>query len=104
MLRLFKGCDGGFARDRRKTLQKILEGLATFKVVEQRLDRYPRTSKDRRTTKSIRVFDDYSHTRILSYGSTKFQFDRRKSYGRLGLSSASRVGMRVTTIAVPVAR
>jgi len=54
-----------FARDGGKTLQKVFECFATLQVVEQSLDRYSGSTKNRGACKDIRILDDYAHTRIL---------------------------------------
>jgi hypothetical protein len=39
-------------------VEKLVEGVATFKIAEERLNRHPRADEDRRPTEDIRVAVD----------------------------------------------
>jgi hypothetical protein len=61
LLGLFECSDGRFARNAKKSHQKVFEGFSTLKVVEQRLDRHSRSAKHRSSAENVRIPNDNSH-------------------------------------------
>jgi hypothetical protein len=58
--------DSGFARDGRKSHQKVFKRFSTLEVVEKRLYGHSRSEKHGRSANDIGVFGDHSHERIVS--------------------------------------
>ena len=48
-----------FAFDTRKAIQKIFNGIAGFKVIEETLHRHARTDKDRITPKNLGILNNH---------------------------------------------
>lgn len=48
-----EGGDGLFALHRRKLVEKLVESIATFQMIEERLHRDPRADKDRGATEDV---------------------------------------------------
>jgi hypothetical protein len=64
----FERSDGRFARDSRKSLQKVFERFSAFQAVEPHSDRDSHSSKHRSSSKNIPIFDDDFHRKILRVG------------------------------------
>jgi hypothetical protein len=47
--------NGLFAADAREMIKKHLELIASFEIIQQRLQRYPGTDKNRRPTENIGI-------------------------------------------------
>lgn len=58
MLGEFQHGDCVLARDGRKLVQKLIQGVAPFQVVDEALDRRARSSEDGSATEPIRVACD----------------------------------------------
>jgi hypothetical protein len=58
-LGVFKGLHRRFPCDRRKIVQELVECLATFEVVEQRLERHPRPQEYGRSPQHIGIAGDH---------------------------------------------
>ena len=66
LLSFFERGDCQFARDGRKSFQKIFQRFPALQVVEKRLRRHPRSTEHRRSAKNFRVFDNNPHKRIVA--------------------------------------
>ena len=62
LLCFFQCCEGEFARDRGKSLEKILQRFSTFEVIKKRLDGDARPAKHGCSAENIRVLGDHFHS------------------------------------------
>jgi len=58
--RKLEGRDGGLSRHRGKVVQKLVQSLATFQVIQQRLERNARAAKDRSPSQDVLILNDDS--------------------------------------------
>ena len=66
VLCFYESSDGRFARDGRKSLQKVFECFSTLEIVKERLDGHSGSAKHGSSTKNLRIFDGNSHEVIGS--------------------------------------
>jgi hypothetical protein len=60
LARLLKNRNGDFPFHAGEVLEKLIEGVTAFEVVEQTLDRYPRASENRHTALNLGIDRDES--------------------------------------------
>jgi hypothetical protein len=65
VFRFFESSDCGFARNGGKSFQKVFDCFSAFEVIEKRLDRNARSTKDGSSAEDVGIFDDNSHERIV---------------------------------------
>ena len=56
---MFQGLDGGFTSHRREILKEFVQGLPTFQIIQQSLERDPRSTEDGSPSEDVWVLGDY---------------------------------------------
>src|SRR3984885_14729140 len=99
MFRFFECVESRFARDRREPFQKLFQGLSSFEVVEQVLDRHSRAPKDRHSAQDLGVFNNDAIHGIH----TVFQYLSLATHHRCQFSAKGALTCRMNHLRIPFA-